>query len=52
MKKYDQRKVRRKYERILEPDVKPTRKQAESTWEYLRKRYKAAMAKKKTKENT
>jgi len=49
MKKNDQRRVRRRYERILESDVKPTRKQAESAWGYLRKRYRAAVAKKKEK---
>jgi hypothetical protein len=49
MKKYDQRKVRRKYERILEPDVKPSPKKAESTWKALRARYRSIVAKKKEK---
>lgn len=47
MKKGDRRKVEKKYERIFKRDVMPSREEAKSTWKFLRKRYKAAMAKKK-----
>lgn len=55
MKKGDRRRVEKKYERILEKDVKPSPKKAEATWDYLRKRYRRMVAeskeRKREKEN-
>lgn len=51
MKKSDRRRVERKYEHILERDVKPSPKKAEAAWDYLRKRYREIVAMKREKEN-